>query len=100
MAQDQLPEWLRDWRWEVGRRIRIEREWANVTQERLAERLGVERTTVVRIETGVVSPRLDRILAIAHALDTEPARLMPGGPERPTPPAAPGRGVQRPPASP
>lgn len=97
MAQDHLPDWLRDWRWEVGRRIRIEREWANLSQERLAERLGVERTTVVRIETGVVSPRLDRILAIAHALGTEPARLMPGGP---TPPDAPECGAQTPPALP
>jgi transcriptional regulator with XRE-family HTH domain len=82
VPQDPLPDWLREWRWEVGKRIRAEREWANLTQERLAELLEVERTTVVRIELGITSPRLDRLLAIAHALGIEPARLMPGGPER------------------
>lgn len=82
MPQDPLPDWLREWRWEVGRRIRAEREWANLTQEQLAELLEVERTTLNRIEQGHSSPRLDRLLAVAHTLGIEPARLMPGGPER------------------
>lgn len=82
MLQDPLPDWLREWRWEIGRRIRAEREWAGLTQEALAHRLGIEPTTINRIEQGHSSPRLDRLLAVAHELDIEPARLMPGGPER------------------
>lgn len=86
MPQDppELPDWLRDWRWEVGRRIRNERLWANLTQEALAHRLGWERTTIVRIEMGHTSPRIDRLLAIAHELGIPPARLMPGGPPLPS----------------
>lgn len=83
MPRDPLPDWLRDWRWEIGRRIRDERLWANLSQEGLANRLGWDRTTIVRYELGHTSPQIDRLLAIAHELGIEPARLMPGGP-RPT----------------
>lgn len=82
MPQDPLPDWLREWRWEIGRRIRAEREWANVTQEALAHAIGLERPNLNRLEMGHSSPPIDRLLQIAHALGTEPARLMPGGPER------------------
>lgn len=39
-----------------------------MTQERLAERADLDRVTVVRIETGVSSPRLDHLFLIADAL--------------------------------
>ncbi|MFI9465777.1 helix-turn-helix domain-containing protein [Streptomyces xiamenensis] len=79
MPQDPLPEWLRDQRLEVGRRVREARVWANLTQEALAHRLGVERTTIVRIELGITSPPVDRLLAIARELGVPPSQLLPGG---------------------
>lgn len=72
------PEWLTAQRREIGTRIRNARLQANLTQEGLAELVGVERRAIVRLELGIVSPRLDRILHIAHALDVPAADLMPG----------------------
>ena len=56
------PEWLYRARLAVGDRIRSARLHANLTQEGLAERLQVERRTIVRWELGISSPPLDRIL--------------------------------------
>ncbi|RKN11586.1 helix-turn-helix domain-containing protein [Streptomyces radicis] len=72
---DPLPDWLRAERLEIGRRIRTVLEHADLTQERLAERLGVDRMTLVRIELAVTSPRVVRLLHIARALGIPPARL-------------------------
>lgn len=71
------PDWLRQQRLDIGRRIRDARLWANLTQEGLAEAIGVERRTVVRIELGITSPPVDRLLRIARALGVPPADLMP-----------------------
>lgn len=49
----------------------------NLTQEGLAGLVAVERRTILRIELGLHSPPLDRILHIAHALDVPPSELMP-----------------------
>ncbi|MBQ1122666.1 helix-turn-helix domain-containing protein [Streptomyces sp. B15] len=76
-ADDERPEWLTQQRLDVGRRIRDARRWANLSQEALAERIGVERRTVVRTELGITSPPLDRILWIAHALGVSPSSLLP-----------------------
>jgi transcriptional regulator with XRE-family HTH domain len=48
-----------------------------LSREELAERIGAERRTVVRIELGITSPPLDRLLRIARALGVPPADLMP-----------------------
>ncbi|WP_431979985.1 helix-turn-helix domain-containing protein [Streptomyces qinglanensis] len=79
-ADDERPAWLAQQRLDIGRRIRDARLWANLSQEQLAERIGVERRTVVRIELGTTSPPLDRILWIARALDVPPASLLPDAP--------------------
>ena len=88
MPQDPPPAWLREARLSVGRRIRDLRLWRNLTQEGLAELIGAERRTVVRIELGITSPSLDRLLTIARALDVPARDLMPGGPERGAPSGA------------
>lgn len=81
---DPTPDRLLQWRREVGARVRDYRMLRNLTQEGLAGRLGVERRTIVRIELGTTSPPLDRILAVAAALDVVPAALMPGWPDHST----------------
>jgi transcriptional regulator with XRE-family HTH domain len=52
----------------VGLRIRELRERRQISQERLAEAAGVARVTVVRIELGLQSARLDHLFLIADAL--------------------------------
>lgn len=84
-------------RLEVGRRIRDARLWANLSQERLAERAGIDRKTISRIENGHMSPSLDHLLDIAEAAGVQAVCLVPGGPEpwpRPGRPDSPERGAQ------
>ncbi|MFE0875332.1 helix-turn-helix domain-containing protein [Streptomyces smyrnaeus] len=60
----------------VGARIRDARLWANLTQEALAERVGLDRRTVYRIELGIISARLDWLVDIADAIDVPLADLV------------------------
>lgn len=49
---------------------------ANLTQEQLRDRSGVERLTIQRIESGATDARLSWLLRIAEALDVPPGRLL------------------------
>ncbi|MDR2108945.1 MAG: helix-turn-helix domain-containing protein [Coriobacteriales bacterium] len=49
---------------------------SGLTQEQLAERLDVTRSTVTQWETGWSSPKIGRIVELAQAFDIDPARLM------------------------
>lgn len=53
----------------VGDRIRAARLHANLTQEALGERAGLDRQAINRIEQGHASPLLDNLVRIADALD-------------------------------
>ncbi|WP_372352677.1 helix-turn-helix domain-containing protein [Streptomyces sp. KL116D] len=53
----------------IGDRIRAARLHANLTQEGLAERAGLDRQAVNRIEQGHASPYVDTLISIAIALD-------------------------------
>ncbi|WP_309029170.1 helix-turn-helix domain-containing protein [Streptomyces alfalfae] len=53
----------------VGERIRAARLHANLTQEILGERAGLDRQAINRIEQGHASPLLDTLVRIADALD-------------------------------
>lgn len=76
MPQDPIPESVLQRRRAVGLRIREAREELTWSQERLAERADLDRVTVVRIETGVASPRLDVLFLIADALGVPLHRLI------------------------
>ncbi|MDR2523727.1 MAG: helix-turn-helix domain-containing protein, partial [Synergistaceae bacterium] len=65
-------------------RIKELRESHALTQERLAEKIGVQRNTVWRWENGKASP-MEAIVQIAAALNTTVAYLM-GETNDPTPP--------------
>lgn len=60
----------------MGDRIRTARLHANLTQEALAERAGMDRQTVNRIEQGHASAKLDNLIRIAAALDIPLADLV------------------------
>ncbi|MFD7066057.1 helix-turn-helix domain-containing protein [Streptomyces sp. NPDC059913] len=76
MPHHDHPPWLDDERRRLGARIRERRMWCNLTQEKLADRSGVSRDTVQRIEHATNNPRLSDLLRIARALDTPLADLL------------------------
>ncbi|KUL59704.1 hypothetical protein ADL32_19245 [Streptomyces albidoflavus] len=78
MPPQDHPTWLLDERRALGDRIRERRMRQNLTQERLAERAGVSRDTVQRIERGTSDPRYSQLARIARALDTPLAKLVGG----------------------
>ena len=47
------------------------RKAANLTQTELAERAGLSRMTVQRLESGSLDPRLSTLQELAHALNME-----------------------------
>ncbi len=55
----------------IGRRITALRKQRGMTQEQLAERCGLQRTHIARIETGRYAANLETIQAIAEAMDME-----------------------------
>lgn len=65
---DDQPEWIRLACQQHGDRIREAREHANLTQEKLAERAELGRSTIQRIEAGS-GIKLTHLLLIARALD-------------------------------
>jgi transcriptional regulator with XRE-family HTH domain len=60
-------------------RLRYLRERKALSQRELAERSGVNRVTIVRLETGAQEPHPRTTRRLAEALGVEPADLM--GPE-------------------
>ena len=52
----------------IGKRIKIARIKADLTQERLAERIGISPTHLCNIETGTTRVSLSTIISIANAL--------------------------------
>ena len=55
------------------RRVRAERD---LTQERLADLAGIDRTYVSALERQVYSASLDTIERLANVLEVEPAELV------------------------
>lgn len=59
-----------------GMRVRELRAEREITQDELAERVGVFRTYMSRIETGVANPTLTMIHALAEALAVDVPALF------------------------
>ena len=62
----------------IGSRIRAAREAKKMTQEKLAERLGVSPQAVSTWETGNILPDTDHLLALAGELDLSLDALLTG----------------------
>ncbi len=56
---------------ELGARVRAERERLGLTQAELAERMGTTQPTVARLEAGGVTPSLDTLHRAAEGLGLE-----------------------------
>ncbi|MEU0221385.1 helix-turn-helix transcriptional regulator [Streptomyces sp. NPDC006265] len=70
-----LPEWIRLACQQQGDRIREAREHANLTQEKLAEKTELGRSTVQRIEAGS-GIKYVHLLVIARALEVPLSELV------------------------
>jgi transcriptional regulator with XRE-family HTH domain len=62
---------------EVGRRVRRAREAAGLTQDTLATRVALSRTSVTNIESGRQKMMLHSLWDLAAALGIEPVALLP-----------------------
>ena len=60
----------RDYRQQVGRRLRTQRVWLALTQDDLAGRAGVSRNYVSATERGAISLDAWRLRLVARALGT------------------------------
>ncbi|MEX1004322.1 MAG: helix-turn-helix transcriptional regulator [Acidimicrobiia bacterium] len=56
---------------QVGARVRAERERLGLTQTELAERMDTTQPTIARLEAGGVTPSLDTLHRAANALGLE-----------------------------
>lgn len=61
----------------LGRRIRTAREAARFSQEELARRVGLTRTSVTNIEHGRQRIQVHVLYALARALAVDPEALLP-----------------------
>ena len=60
----------------LGLNIAYFRKQQGMTQEVLAERIGVERTRISRTEAAAVGTSLDTVFAIAEALEVPVSKLF------------------------
>lgn len=61
---------------QLGLNIAYYRKSRGVTQEKLAERVGISRNHMSRIETADCAPSLDVLFDIAKALEVSPDKLF------------------------
>jgi len=72
------PPHVQERRLRFGDAVRERRLAAGLSQEELAERCGIDRKSISRMETGTFSPRLDSVWTVAEALDVSLATLFAG----------------------
>lgn len=68
----------------LGKRVRLLRERASLTQDELARGVGLTRTSVTNIEGGRQKVLLHTLYDIAEALGVPPEALLPTVSEEPT----------------
>jgi transcriptional regulator with XRE-family HTH domain len=61
----------------LGLTVRRVRRAADVTQETLAERAGMQRSSLANYEAGRRVPRADVLVSLATELDVPPSDLLP-----------------------
>lgn len=60
-----------------GGKVRAARDSANMTQEQLAEAVGVSRTAITNLESGKQGTTIEMLFKLAVALKREPVSLLP-----------------------
>ncbi len=62
--------------WWRGKVLKAIREKRKLSQAALAERVGVDRVTIARLETGTRNPSMDLLHRLAKALKVKIGRLL------------------------
>ena len=70
------PDWVRRKQIALGRRIGDLRRAAEISQDQLVDRMGVERRTIQRYENAVTDPRYADLLLLARALGVHITDLL------------------------
>jgi transcriptional regulator with XRE-family HTH domain len=70
------PDWVLARRRVIGERIREARRRAHLTQEAVANRIGIDRPSIVEIEQGQRNMTIDTLLRIADAIGVPLADLV------------------------
>lgn len=70
------PDWILAHRQRIGDRIREERRRARLTQEEVANRIGLDRPSMVEIEQGQRNMTINTFIRIADALNVPLADLV------------------------
>lgn len=60
----------------LGNRIKAAREETGITQEELAEHVGISRAAVARYESGEIEPKIKNLVAIATRLNVTTDYLL------------------------
>lgn len=76
MHIDPPPAWVHARRVVMGNRLREARTAGGLTQEQLAERAGIDRKTVVRLESATSDARMSVWLLLAHACGVSLTQLV------------------------
>lgn len=76
MPEDERARLQRIRRATLGSRLRQLRAARNLSQEAVARRAGMDRSFYTRIETGALSPRVDRLWDIAAVFGVPVAELF------------------------
>ncbi|APE21432.1 XRE family transcriptional regulator [Streptomyces venezuelae ATCC 10712] len=77
MVPADQPEWITSAQQALGRRIRDARLYADLTQEELAHRAEIDRSTIQRIEGGQNDAKFSHLLRVARALNVPTRDLLP-----------------------
>ncbi len=60
----------------VGRNIAMHRNKVRLTQKELAKRLNITENAIIRMEKGIIAPKLSRLQQIADGLDCSVSDLF------------------------
>jgi transcriptional regulator with XRE-family HTH domain len=60
----------------LGKRIKYLREEKGITQEQLAEKVGLSLDFIGKIEVAISKPSVDTLIKIIKALDVEPFEIF------------------------
>lgn len=60
----------------LGKRIKQARELKGLTQESLAEMVGVSRTAIARWESGDIDPTVDHLIRMSNSLGVDISYLL------------------------
>jgi transcriptional regulator with XRE-family HTH domain len=61
---------------DVGEMLRLVRELAGLTQAQAAARVGIARTSIVKIERGINAPCVDTFMAICAVYGISPGAIL------------------------